>query len=388
MLRSPFRLRRRDRGEPFGNLTREAFATLVEEMVGLGVFQAEQTRERVFLRNTNILLFLGSKSQIEDMLLEDRQEMRYDYKAHTCRGVAGRQGRDSRRRWLTRVEENKLFEPTGQLAYLSALPMAQSSTLSESLRAAVQSLAGGTMHDLRLAQPMDIETKLKSLSGRDASEGLNLVLIRINTWSKWDEFHRVANDFVKRPRTVKFYSLIVEVPPAFALSSEGAVFLANKNVTQFCARRWEREFVGPWLQESECTATHQQLDQVMDLTDGWPEFLHEFVRQHQETQRWDRAIEQTKQAMDLRFAQPSELMGKSFGLPSTKNRLIEAISELSRKGSASFSSGDFDVAAEITGLPPATIAYGVAQAAHYGLVVSNDSRHRCTPLFTRMLTAL
>jgi hypothetical protein len=379
----------KEKPDRFSGMNREGFATLIDEMKGLGIFQVDATKGRVFLRNTNVLLFLGSRSQILEAVIEDIEAVRYDYQTETCRGRVPHLTAN-RRRWLTRVQENQLLTPDrNRLTYLSALPMAQSCSLEDSLRGATTRMHNASWSPLLKVDSADLlESRLKTLADKEAQKGLNVVLVQLRHWDAIKAIHDMLLEFVDRRREVRFFSVVVEVPAAIALSRAMSSFLETLHagdVRHLTARRWEPEFIGAWLQESEAIPTSQQLKEVVSLTDGWPSILHQLVEVHRHTRDWATTISQMSTRIDQMIAATDDFARNALGLSGKDAEFLALLATASDKGSVSFSTEDFDVAADLSGVPAKLAGHMLGQAVRHELVTQRDARFICTPLLSRFL---
>jgi hypothetical protein len=368
----------------FGSLTRDEFNTLLLEMKGLGIFHQDEISKQFRLRNTNVLLLLGSMEDVEKGLLEELPDVRLDFTMATNRGpVVGSQLGRNRRRWLVRPDENRLMERKNLVTFIGAAPAAESASLSESLRATASSNES-RYHSLSVSKPDLLVARLRELAAGNADEGVNLVHVLPTTPSVGLEWLYAATQFSQRVSKSKFFSLVFQLPIEFSWSN-GAQFLSSsKDVRQLYARRWDKSFVAPWLQQPNQPISMRNLDQLMDLTDGWPRYLHYFADSYAECSSWDQAFSKTEGVIRDLIKSPGS--HHSFvGSNKTGDAVWQFLRDISNRGQNAFTWDDIDAASELFGHPKDLLRHWVNQALRFDLVTQGSDSFRCTSLVARIL---
>jgi len=365
------------RPNEFARLTRDEFETLLDEMRGLGIFQRGEGETCYRLRNTNVLLLLGEPGDVMNRLIEDVPDLRLDYQSATYRGKVMR----NRRRWLTRPEENRLFERVNQVTLICGAPLAASASLSQSLLSEAGQQFFQTLH---AESPADLEGQLANLGEEKLPEGTHIVLVEPAGDRFGDEWLRVGLDFAERRTTKRFFSLVFKPPLEIIWDADGQRWLESEKLRWAFARRWENAFIGPWLQEQNFVVPMDGMTELRNTTDGWPGFLHEFAKALAEKSSWAEALDATRTNVRLRFAEAgcrSGFVGEGTGADGAWKD-FQALLDVAPDG---FDGADLTAFADLRDLPPALAEHRVNFACKLDLIERQQTRYSWTKLFARAL---
>lgn len=366
--------------DEFSRLRQDEFETLLDEMRGLGIFQSGPGEAKFRLRNTNILLLLGEPADVLSRLIEKAPDLRLDYQSETYRGRVTKNGR----RWLTRPEENRLFDQKNQMTLIAAVPLAQSAGLGESLRSGAPGRSH--YHAIQSSSSSALAVELARLAEEKLQPGTHVVYVEPTGTFLDDDWLRVGRQFVERRTTARFFSLVYRIPLESAWTELGQKWLASDFHRCVFARRWEDAFVGPWLQEQDVVVRPDGIGELRQVTDGWPKFLQQFTKSLAAEASWEEALAATRSAIEqwLRTAQcRTDLVGNGTAAESA----WKGFQELYSLAEVSFDGEDLAFFAELHQLPLTLLQHRVDLACRLDILERRQTRYHWTRLLSRALAA-
>jgi hypothetical protein len=256
----------------------EAFRTILEEMIGLGVLR-KVGQSRYALRSPNVLNLMGSRQEIEEQLLDAaRSAPAPKYEAVTFR----RSLREDvwRLSPLTAQQESELFSRGNGVVVLFGAPVAGLSDVPKFLEAALP--GDTTLVAMQDVHELGAFRRRVSTAYEEKHEGLLLIVVPpTSLWSEQWVQEAVAYIAPKRSKQ-KFARILflgdsqnawswMQVDEAVQkrLQEEGVLQQALKPWNDSALRRWMLDAgFGPHDDDRE-------RQRFYDVTGGWSELVHE-----------------------------------------------------------------------------------------------------------------
>lgn len=357
----------------------EEFDALLDEMQGLGILQRGED-QRYRLRNTNVLLLLGTADEVLRRLAEDLPDLKVDFQSQSHRGRVA----ENRRRLFTRPEENRLLDRRHQVSLFSCAPVAESATFEESLRAAAHH---DHCHFVPATTAEAVKKSLEDLAGQKQLEGTHVILL---DHRPKDALHvsaciELAREFVlSRHSKIRFFSLAIHIPPGQLWDLETRSWIGLADLTFYFGRRWEQEFVGPWLQDQSFSISSADLTELMTVTDGWPRLLHDFVADHRTKNSWPEALDAARRKVE-RWSKDPAVFAKFMGEGAAATTAGKHFRDLFGIEPGSFSSADVATYAQLQDLSPALMQHWVEIASRLGLIDRTAQTYRWSRVFSQIL---
>ena len=265
------------------DITEREFGTLLHEMCGLGVLRqrsgnANQPPHYVF-RNPNVLLLLGDTANIMDVLVKDR-DLPDVFDASAFHGHYT-QGPPSRRGPLTYEQESSL-KRGGRVAILCGTHAANLAALGEFLE---QRMDKGLVRRLDpCTDDHDLARRINALRpGRDT----HICLVGDeDPWGlRWIERTASVLGSARRGSALRvvfpadpsqLWSFVAELPEEYLDDANG---LFDWVVVQ----PWTAAFVRHWASDQNLHEATAKMDDLLELTGGWPILLERFAESSEKT---------------------------------------------------------------------------------------------------------
>ncbi|MCW5283191.1 ATP-binding protein [Verminephrobacter eiseniae] len=276
--------------EGFQDTSERDFCVLLDEMVELGVLS--RAREGYYtLRNLNILLLLGSRDEIEAVLVKDR-EPSVEFELSSFRPSLKSSTNSPQRNPLTYQQLDKLMRRENTVTAIAGSHAGGISDVIEALRdyvgetAQVKVLEDDCLDTMSFTHALD-----RALKARE-TEGNTLVLVPATVaWSsEWIEAGRQKLNLLRSPS--KFVSLVFLANPVtlWGAMSDRATF-ADMQVPWMSLLPWADEFVKHWLTEQQLPSEKETRQQVRQVTGYWASALQDLVRNCNQESELKRRIE-------------------------------------------------------------------------------------------------
>ena len=258
---------------------------LLHEMEGLGVLRevnaVGRTKHFTF-RNPNILLLLGTKEDIANVLLKDREQpTTFDPAVfHT----SYRSGESPERSPLTYQQESILIK-NGGVAIVAGAETA--------IHRMEEYVRSRDFH--RALRPCgnvdEFERQLTSLRP-DPRRGTHVYLVpRETPWStQWIVRAALALQRVERRRNIRVV-LIADPPTLWHVLEDMPTMdpQAVQSVDQIDAGPWDKIFLRRWCEDISLQVDPKHIDALMTVSGGWPQILEEYAQM--EPEKWRTMIE-------------------------------------------------------------------------------------------------
>lgn len=261
----------------FSGTSESDFPVLLDEMVGLGVLR-KVAAGRYALRNSNVLLLLGTQDEIETVLTRDREQS-VEFQASTFRPPARKNA--ARRSAFTYQQlsillqrENTVSIATGNLAAGFGDAVAD-----------LESYQNNMVPPVVLASAIDRRQFGSSLQAALASRSQDEVTVFAVPdsvpWSLgWlreaqDQLHRLVSNR-------KFASVIFFADPTTLwrlIQESGSDNDAEPTLPWMSLGKWKQEFLRHWLDERQLSLDPDDRARLIDLTGLWPGLIQELAGQ-------------------------------------------------------------------------------------------------------------
>ena len=256
----------------FSDLSSEEFASLLDEMVGLGVLRETGTEEETkhSLRNPNVLLLMGTQDQIEQKLEEER-EPPHALEPRTLRARRKPDDPDDPcRSPLTFRQQGRLFAEENGVVLISGVPAAGLNDLLDTFR---------SQPDRPLVRLEGVEDRgffAPALRGRVKSQVAGIRVYALPEEAPWTaEWIRDAQSYLrvlrKSDRHVRVLFLagggrlpeLMRDPGVRKLPGLQKIFLEP----------WRDGFLRQWMQDISIGDSAGLRRRILNLTGSWPAVL-------------------------------------------------------------------------------------------------------------------
>lgn len=348
------------------------FGMLLHEMEGLGVLRSLDQGRRYTLRNPNILLLLGNSDDIEKALSKERQppmvyepasfHARYPEKHHSSK----------QRGPLTYLQESDL-RATGGVTIVSGCLAAGLEHVAEFLQ---QRIEPDLFRILPSVSDLDeFERKLKDMRPERNMVTVCLVPLTASWDASWVSAARRVLTKKSGGRQIGSRLVFTATPEMHWRILEDEPDL--KHVDRIEIGPWDRRFLRHWLDDINFTADADHLNELMEVSGGWPAVLDRFGEKAPR-KSWSKRIEE----LNRELVNDGTML--DFGVYSEEvERILRAL--LSEDV---FDADSIAVAADEVGLDNDLVWRRVKWSESLGLVSpTGDSRWSFNPLIRRLLEA-
>lgn len=348
------------------------FSMLLHEMEGLGVLRSLDQGRRYTLRNPNILLLLGNRDDIEKALNKKRQPPQVYEPASFRARYPGSHQSSKRRGPLTYHQESDL-RAKGGVAVISGCNAAGLEHVAEFLE---QRIGPELFRILQsVSDPDQFERELTDL--RPVRNMVTVCLVPLT--ADWDVSWVAAANRVlgKRAKGRRIWSRIVFTATPKTLRRMSAEEPDFMDTDWFELTPWDQRFLRHWLEDINYTADADHVNELMEVSGGWPAVLEKFGEKAPR-KSWSRRIEElTRELIKDRSMQ-------DFGVYSEEvKRVLRAL-----LNEDIFDLDSIEVAADEIGLDSVEVLRWVKWSERLGLVSRADEN--CwifNPLIRRLLEA-
>ncbi len=297
--------------EGFGEDDRE-FNVLLQEMEGLGVLRSTANGQRYTLRNPNILLLLGNKDEVEQVLEKSREAPKRFEPASYHGRPADRQGshqQSDARRPLTYAQESTLRAASGVAVIAGCIDAVGNVTDGSSLgidSSSFQTLGG-------CPDAGSFRQSLMKVLPRSANV-TNVVLVpQGEDWNvSWLEG---AERALRKKKTGRWIRVVFVADPEQLWRVMTDLEDRQLDPEWIGIGPWDDVFVRHWLTDNNLPHAPSNVRELMDVSGGWPMVLDTFV----EAQRlaWDGRIEKLR----AKLAKSDEWLSRLGVTPAVRTEL-------------------------------------------------------------------
>jgi predicted nucleic acid-binding Zn-ribbon protein len=275
----------------FKDQTYEAFRTLLDEMIGLGVLR--KVGHLYDLRSPNVINLLGTQNEIEEALLDaaEKQPPLVFYEAASFRSALPTD--HWQRSPLTWQQESDIFAPQNGVAVLFGAPIAGISEVKPFLECAAQSsLWAFEVLDTAIS-PKEFQTILQaSLQHNTQSQLILIPLSAPWTHDKW-VYEVILGIQAIKPSSEMNGASEAHFRVLFIGGCQEAWAWVNarvetrqtlNSITRYSLQPWQESAVRQWMND---TGLGHDASHVDEVTGNWGHLLHEMGLKSQHTpNRW------------------------------------------------------------------------------------------------------
>ena len=259
----------------------ERFRSLLDEMVGLGVLRITHGRSYT-LRNPNILLFMGSKDEISDNLLRDR-ELPHEFEREIYRARDPKKPNSPTRNPLTFYQEDFLRKSQNGVTVLCGL---QASGLNEVIPFLQSRDSENQVKKIEgVFDRVVFERKLKQLD-RDRRKGTTIyVVAHTEPWS--EEWVNSALERISKLRAKGRYSHVLFLADGAHLWQlyKELDQLNKHGLNWLSLKPWDEKYLRQWMEDVEFGDNQVNRTDIKSVTGLWPYLLmqmHNLTPEHGE----------------------------------------------------------------------------------------------------------
>ena len=349
------------------NVTDVEFGMLLQEMAGLGVLRSIDQGRRYTLRNPNILLLLGNSDDIEKTLSKKR-ELPTVYEPASFRARYPRRQQSFKRRGPLTYRQESDIRAEGGVAVISGCAAAGLEHVAEFLQQRIEPEWFQTLQSISSSDKF--EQELNDLS----SVGNMVTVYLVPLTANWDaSWVAAAKRFLAKEQRIWSKIVFTATPEVLWQMSVGEPDLRDMNWIQIGP--WDKRFLRHWLEDINFTADAAHVNELMEVSGGWPVVLDKFGEKPP-SKSWSTRIEELNRELIKDRAM------QDFGMDSEEvKRLLRAL--LSEDA---FDSDSIEVASVEVGLDNAKVLQRVEWSERLGLVSRvRDGCWEFNPLIRRLL---
>ena len=256
----------------FSDMSGEEFTSLLDEMVGLGVLRETGIKEKqtYSLRNPNVLLLMGTKDQIEEKLLEEREPPQ-PFEPRILRARRKPDDPDDPSRSpLTFQQQGRLFTEKDGIVLLFGTDAAGLPDLLD----AYESLPDRSL--VRLEGIPDLEffrgVLRNSVKRQDRGLRVHAVALDVPWTAEWiRDAQSYLNSLRKSNRHVRVL-LIANGARLPALMRDPHIWKIPR-LERIFLEPWRDGFVRQWMQDVAIGDSAELRGKILEMTGGWPGVL-------------------------------------------------------------------------------------------------------------------
>ncbi len=392
--------------EGFRGMSLEEFATLLDEMCGLGVLRHSEKTKHYSLRNPNLLLLLGNKEEIERVLLTGPRTVK-EYQPKTFHPRLHMRHID--RYPLTLAQEGEILKAGRGCMFLVASDALKMEILKEAMRnrlsAVAQFVDPGNVSD-----PARLNNVVKKFLDKDNTSALFWMPLP-EGW-KLEQIGMLEAFLGSRPRSRANIRIVIAADPAqwWGLLSEIRKNHAAPKHPYPVVRtlKWKPEFIEPWLtecgflfsdgrEEPEKSQAKEgiagggaaNIEKVTALTGGWPVLLYRLVQEFDRSNDQAKAMETLQEWLQKRENSDAVLRQYGFAKEPAAGLKAKLLDMHKLSNGQAVGKPDFEVLAETLGIEAAAVRNIVEWATDVGLLdeLSPDT-WEWDPVFDRIIRGL
>ena len=287
----------------------EGFRSLLDEMVGLGVLRTVHEQDsRYTLRNPNVLLLMGTKEEIADNLLRNREPPQ-EFERELFRARHPQKPDEPSRSPLTFQQEDLLRAERNGVSLICGLLASGFDDVLPFLKARG---ANDSVVELRdLIDYRQFENELRRLH-RQRPAGTTVYVVPDSVpWSeKWVQ---VALGQIRMLRAKgRYMQIAFMIDPAHLWQLQSELKELNRVGLQWISLRpWRKGFLRQWMADVGFRNDPDVCEQIAKQTGGWKILLARLHALEQETGNLEVSLEKLKKEFDDE-SEPQQL--KRFGL--------------------------------------------------------------------------
>ncbi len=349
------------------------FNVLLQEMEGLGVLRSIDDSGRYTLRNPNVLLLLGSRDEIYRVLEKPREKPQRFEKASFH---ARYSDRDSTLCPLTYEQESTLRKGGG----VAVVTGCNASGIEDVKRFLSRRIEHTCFHELSNAL---VAENFRRMLGQFRPKSRNLTtVVLVSHLEQWNiDWILAARDALRVKKTGDRIKVLFVANPRllWRLMKQ----MTDKPIEQpewIGIRPWNQIFLRHWLSENNQPHDSAHVQELMEVSGGWPSVLAKFVRLRPKSKTWEGRMEALHNTL-----RRTNTWLKTFSLTSAAKKELGAV--WNHLPIRSDSDGDLNVVAEMEEIDAAVLRMRVQWSKHLGLLSSSEGSWKFNPLLAKLIAA-
>lgn len=257
--------------EGFERTAEPAFRVLLQEMVGLGVLR-EVPPGRFTLRNPNVLLLLGSATEIGEELLRER-ELPVEYEPRVYRMALSADPTGLRRSPLTVSQVADVVARENGVVIVAGSEAAGVRDVQDAVHAATETGFFTVMESGDSGGLSAFQRTLDKLGDRKTGGTTVLFVGPDCPWSaSWVQHARSRVERLKSEKNPVRVVFVADPTTLRVVLAEGL----PASVPIVSLEPWRDTFLREWLEETTRGSEGSVRKAILEQTGGWPEFVYEW----------------------------------------------------------------------------------------------------------------
>jgi hypothetical protein len=367
--------------EGFQGKSTDEFRALLEEMVGLGILR-ETSKGQFALRSPNVVLLLGTESEIEEQLLRSR-EPSLEYDAAIFRPVL--RNDLSRPSPLTVQQESVLRKREHGVSIIVGCPAAGLHELKDSLLSAV-----GQEFFIPINEVSEISIFTQQLGNLDKRERSidGTTIVFVSSTCAWDlKWVERSQEKVQKLTSKKSFVRVVFVANPQKLwdlvSTNSLMSLESQGIIPISLNPWHDAALQQWLEDCDLALSKENREKITEITGNWSVLLQRFYQQAKLDRHWEPHLQKLAESLthsDV-LSNLAGLMGLDQGYLEQR-QILHTLATLEKVSSE-------DLISVVEGISPETVNQTLKWAELLRLInaVGHDD-WSVDPLVRRILTSI
>ena len=260
----------------------DGLRVLLDEMAGLGVLRVvDEQSGRYTLRNPNVLLLMGTKEEIADNLLRDREPPQEFEREYFRARHPQKQNDDPSRSPLTFQQEDILRAERNGISLICGIPAAGFDDVLPFLKARVGNDSVIEFSDVY--EQREFEKELKLLLSKRPDGTTICVISHTVPWSeKWVQAALVQIDRLSAKG--RYLQIVFMTDPQHLWTLQSELIKLNQTGLRWISLRpWRGGFLRHWMDDVGFSNDPTIREQIIMKTGGWKKHLERLYILSQET---------------------------------------------------------------------------------------------------------
>ena len=263
------------------------FDVLLQEMEGLGVLRSTDSGRRYTLRNPNVLLLLGNREDIHQVLERPREApKRFEPASFHARYPEDSEG--SARRGPLTYEQESMLRATSGVAVVAGCQAADVAGVRDFLCKRIEKTSFREFPNC--ADVKQFRQNLMTLQPRSTNVRTVVLIPCDEAWTV--EWLEVAESALRRKKTGRWIKVLFVADPdrLWRVMTEGGK--KKEGVEWISVEPWDVVFLRHWLGENNLPHGSEEVARLVGISGGWPMLLERFVEPQQEN--WEGRVERLR----------------------------------------------------------------------------------------------
>ena len=348
------------------------FNVLLQEMEGLGVLRSTDSGRRYTLRNPNVLLLLGNRDDIHQVLEKQREApKKFEPASFHARYPDDSEG--SARRGPLTYEQESMLRATSGVAVVCGCQAADVAQVRDFLYKRIEKTSYREFPDC--ADVRQFRQNLMNLQPRSTNV---ITVVLIPYQREWNaEWLEVAESALRRKKTGRWIKVLFVADPETLWRVMDEAREKKNEVDWVSIGLWDEVFLRHWLGDNNLPHGAEEVSGLMKISGGWPMLLEKFVEPQQED--WEGRMERLRS--DVRRDADEWLLRLGI-TPAVKS----ALGMLLRHGPIrAESQADIESLASLEDVDSGRLRARIAWSERLGIVSRSDGEWTFNPLLRELL---